>query len=128
MGEMLFMAHSGVRYLVLLAGLLAAVLAALSLRGRNLSGAAETVGRVFVGVIDLQVLLGIAVVLTRPFFPQLIGHIVLMVAAAAVAHGVWAAVKRRPVGARPAGLWLGGVVGALALMVGGILAIGRAIV
>ena len=128
MGEMLFMAHSGVRYLVLLAGAAAAVLAAVSLRGRTLSPAAEVAGRVFVGVIDLQVLLGIAVALTRPFYGQLIGHIVLMVGAAAVAHGVWAAVKRRPAGGRPAGLWLAGVVGALALMVGAILAIGRPIV
>jgi hypothetical protein len=128
LGEILFMAHSGVRYLVLLAGLIAAVLAAASLRRGTLTRAGEVAGQAFVATIDVQVVLGLGVVFTRPFYGALIGHIVMMAAAATVAHAVWARVKRQPAGARPARLMLAGAVGALALIVAAILAIGRPIV
>jgi heme A synthase len=128
MGEMLFMAHSGVRYLVLLTGIIALLLALMSLRRGVLSRAGEVAGRVYVGVLDLQLLLGIATALTRPFFPQYIGHIVMMILAVALAHAVSVAVKKHPEGARPPGMLAAGVAGSLVIIVVGILAIGRPVV
>jgi heme A synthase len=125
---MIFMAHSGVRYLVLLAGVVALVLAALSLRSGALSDAGHIAARVFGGVLDLQLMLGIATALLRPFLPQYIGHIVVMVLAVALAHAVAVAVKRHPAHARPPGMQLAGIAGPLALIVVGILAIGRPVV
>lgn len=128
MGEMLFMAHSGVRYLVLLTGVIALLLALLSLRQGVLSRAGDIAGRVFVGALDLQFLLGVGTVLTRPFFPQYIGHIVMVVLAVALMHAVSTAVRKRPEGSRPPGMLAAGIVGSLLLIVIGITAIGRPIV
>jgi heme A synthase len=128
LGNTLFMAHSGVRYLVLLSGVIALLLALLALRKGTLSRPGEVAGRVYLGFLDLQFLLGLATVLTRPFVPQYIGHIVLMVLAVSLAHGVSAAVKKRPEGARPPGMLAAAIAGSLALIVVGILSIGRPIV
>ena len=122
------MAHSGVRYLVLLIGIITLILAGLSLRSGVLSRAADIAGRAFVGVLDLQFLLGLGTVFTRPFFPQYIGHIVMMLLAVTLAHVVSVAVKKRPEGSRPPGMLAAGVAGSLAIIVVGILAIGRPIV
>ena len=123
---MLFYAHSGVRYLVLLAGALAL--------GYAIFGAATrrpydplmlTLSRIFAGSVHLEVLLGIALILTRQFYPMLIGHIVMMVFAAVVATLIPAVMRRREPAARS---WLPHVIGtlvALALIWFGVLAIGR---
>lgn len=128
LGGMLFMAHSGVRYLVLLTAVIALLLALLSLRRGALSRAGEIAGRVYVGVLDLQFLLGLGTVLTRPFIPQYIGHIVMMLLAVALMHAVSVAVKKRPEGARPPGMLAAGIAGTLVLIIVGITAIGRPIV
>jgi hypothetical protein len=125
---MLFMAHSGVRYLVLLSGIIALILAGLSLRGGVLSRAGDIAGRVYVGVLDLQFLLGLGTVFTRPFIPQYIGHIVMMVLAVALAHAISVAVKKRPEASRPPGMLAAGIAGSLVIIIVGILAIGRPIV
>jgi hypothetical protein len=123
---MLFYAHSGVRYLVLLAGVLAL--------GYAIFGAAARrpyepmmlgLSRIFAGTLHLQVLLGVALILTRQFYPALIGHIVMMVFAAVVATIVPAVMRRRDPAARS---WLPHVIGtlvALALVWFGVIAIGR---
>ncbi len=123
-----FMAHSGVRYLVLLAAVAVLVQALVAAaRGRPYDRAGSLLMRVFVGVVDLQVLLGVLTLLTRPFFPALAGHITMMVLAAAVAHVTVAINRRRPDG-RGYRRQLVGVALSLVLIVGGILAIGRPLI
>jgi cbb3-type cytochrome oxidase subunit 3 len=118
----LFAAHSGLRYLVLLAGLVAVVYFALGLaQKRPYTRAVRTVGAIFSGLMDLQILLGLILVLMGRYYPQLIGHIVLMVLAAVVVHVLLAKNRKR---AQPGyALPLAGVVLGLVLLVAGILAI-----
>ena len=118
----LFAAHSGLRYLVLLAGLVAVVYFALGLaQKRPYTRAVRTVGAIFSGLMDLQILLGLILVAMGRYYPQLIGHIVLMVLAAVVVHVLLARNRKRP---QPGyALPLAGVVLGLALLVAGILAI-----
>jgi cbb3-type cytochrome oxidase subunit 3 len=118
----LFAAHSGLRYLVLLAGLVAVVYFALGLaQKRPYTRAVRTVGAIFSGLMDLQILLGLILVLMGRYYPQLIGHIVLMVLAAVVVHVLLAKNRKR---AQPGyALPLAGVVLGLVLLAAGILAI-----
>ena len=122
----LYEIHSVVRYVVLAAGLLAFVYLALGAARRGPAGKGVRIaGSIFVGVLDLQVLLGIALALVRPFYPRLTGHIVMMLAAAVVAHVLLAINRRRAApGFR---LPLIGIGLALVLIAGGILAIGRGV-
>lgn len=133
--EMLFHAHSGLRYLVLLAGAVALGFALAGWLGRTPFGrAGRLAGAAFVGLLDLQVVLGLATLLTRPFYGALIGHIVLMLLAAVLGH-VGLRLARVRSGVRPGGatppprrVWtplLASVLAALAAIVLGILAIGR---
>lgn len=126
---MLLQAHSGIRYLVLLAGL-AVVAYALHgmLTGRGYDTRMRVLSAVFTGLIDLMILLGVALLFTGMFYPQLGGHIVTMVLAAAVAHIVHAVMKRRPPEQRSYAPHLVGAVVALGLIAAGIVAIGRPIV
>jgi cbb3-type cytochrome oxidase subunit 3 len=118
----LFAAHSGLRYLVLLAGLVAVVYFALGLaQKRPYTRAVRTVGAIFSGLMDLQILLGLILVLMGRYYPQLIGHIVLMVLAAVVVHVLLAKNRKR---AQPGyALPLAGMVLGLVLLAAGILAI-----
>jgi len=120
----LFPLHSVLRFLVLAAGLFAVVFFALGLlRKQPFTQATRVCGSVFVGLLDLQILIGVGVVLSGRWYPALIGHLVMMVAAAAVAHVLLVRNRKR---ATP-GLTLPliGVAVALVLIAGGILAIGR---
>ncbi|MGQ0562505.1 MAG: hypothetical protein ACT443_11595 [Gemmatimonadota bacterium] len=124
-----FQAHSGLRYLVLLAGAIVTLYALFGLLSRRpVDRGALVVLRVFAGLIDLQVLLGIITLLTRAFFPALIGHIAMMVAAAAVAHMGARRIRKTPEAERPYGLLLAAGLIPLLLIVGGILAIQRAVI
>ena len=118
----LFAAHSGLRYLVLLAGLVAAVFFAVGLaQKRPVTRAVRVMGAVFSGLLDLQVLLGLVLVLMGRYYPALIGHIVMMLAAVAVVHILLVKNRKRP---QPGyALPLVAVVLGLALIAGGILAI-----
>ena len=126
---MLLQAHSGFRYLVLL---LAMVVIGYALYGlttkRPYDKRMKVLSAAFTGVLDLQVLLGFATVFTGTFYPQLGGHIVMMVLAVAVAHVVHRVMKRRPVEKQSYGPHIVGTVVALFLIVAGIMAIGRPIV
>ena len=129
--NILFHAHSGLRYLVLLAGLLVLVYSlAQALRDRPWDRPGRILLSSFVGVMDLQVLLGIVLLVVRldGFFPALWGHLTLMVLAAVVGHVASARNKRRPPERRSHWLAVAGAGLALVLVVGGILSIGRAIV
>lgn len=122
-------AHSGTRYLVLLAGLLTALYAVVGLMKK---GPVDSLGmgllRGFTILIDIQVVLGILTLLSLPFYSALIGHLVLMVAAAAVAHLGLVRVKRLPSEQRGWGTLLATAAVPLLLIVAGILAIQRPIV
>ncbi len=122
----LFQAHSGLRYLVLLAGLvaLAYFVSGLAMK-RPVTKAVRILGSSFMGLLDLQVLLGIILVAMGRFYPQLIGHIVMMLLAAAETHALLVINRKRP---SPGYLLpLIAVLVALALIAGGIMAIGRGV-
>lgn len=126
MRGMLFYAHSGIRYLVLLAGLVAfGWLALATAQSRPFDKRSRVVMSIFTGLLDLQILLGLLLLAVIPFYGALAGHLVMMFAAAFVAHGVVIANRNREPEARSNALLLGGLVATVALVVLGILAIGR---
>ena len=117
---MLFMAHSGIRYLVLVAGIIAL---GLSLMKGQDANARKAMGA-FVGMVDVQVLLGLLLIMQIPFYGALMGHIAMMFAAVFAAHGFSVAAKKKEAGGSTRAI---GIVVTLALIVMGILAIGRPI-
>ena len=124
MENMVFYAHSGVRFLVLLAAVIAAVVLLWGWRaGRPFTGPSRAATAAFTGMLDLQVLLGILLVVLRPFYPALMGHIFMMVAAAAAAHVLTAYARKQPDARRAHLISFFGVALALLLIVGGIMAI-----
>ena len=119
-----FYAHSGLRYLVLLAAFAAlAYLLAGLVRGIEFNKLARILTGAYTGFLDLQVLLGVVLWLLVPSYPALIGHIVMMLAAATAAHMGSVLNKRRETPNWSAAL--AGVTISLILIVGGIMAIGR---
>lgn len=125
---MLFAAHSGLRYLVLLAGLFVVLQALAGILGkREYSTAMARLAAAFTGLLHLQVLTGVAVLFTRPFTTAIIGHLFLMLAAAAAAQLTGSVVKRRPRKEKSHGPHLVGAVLALGLVAAGVLAIGRGV-
>lgn len=124
--DMLFAAHSGIRYLVLFAGLIAlAWFARGALARRPFVRPSPAILAGFVGFLDVQILLGLALVIGGRRPAPVWGHLAVMLTAAAVIHAVAARQKRRAPGGH--GLPLVGVTVTLALIVVGILAIGRPI-
>lgn len=126
--EFLYHAHSGLRYLVLLAALLAIAYLAFGWATRRpFDRTARVLGAVFTGALDLQVLLGIVLLFVRPFYGALMGHVVMMLLAAGAAHGLAVYARRRADDRQRWAISLAGVVLALVLIVGGILSIGRGV-
>jgi len=127
---MLLQAHSGVRYLVLLAGVLTLGYALLGLATRRpFHPRMRVFGSLFAATLDLNVLLGVMVlVFGQNFYPALSGHILMMVLAAVVGHVVPAVMRRRPSAERTWAPYAVGTAVALAMIAMGILAIGRPIV
>ncbi len=126
---MLLSAHSGLRYLVLLAGLVVVVYAAYSLAtNRDYDKRMRVLSAAFTGLLDLTVMLGLANLFAGTFYPQLAGHIAMMVLAAVVAHVVHGVMKRRPADKQTYAPHLVGTLVVLGLIVAGILSIGRPIV
>lgn len=129
MDSFAFNAHSGLRYLVLLLAVLTALVALAGfIRKQPASNAGLTLLRVFTIVLDIQVLLGIVILVTRTFYPQLMGHLVMMIAAVAVAHLGAIRLKRVAPEARGSGQLLAASLIPLLLIIAGILAIQRPIV
>ncbi|MBW3629060.1 MAG: hypothetical protein KY464_07150 [Gemmatimonadetes bacterium] len=124
----LFYAHSGLRYLVLLVGVAAALNAALALRSERPANSADRVlMAAFTGLMDLQGLLGIGLVISGILYPALIGHLAMMLLAIVVAHVSSVVARKAPDPRRGHAMRLAGVLGALVLIVGGIMAIGRSV-
>lgn len=125
---MLFAAHSGIRFLVLVGGLFVVLYAAVGFFGkREYAGAMARLASVFAGLLHLQLLIGFALLFTQPFYTMIIGHLFMMLAAAAVAQFTASVVKRRPQEEKSYGPHLVGGILALAFMAGGIMAIGRGV-
>jgi hypothetical protein len=124
MDNMLFYAHSGLRFLVLLSGAIAAAVLLWGWRaGRPLAGQSRASLAVFMGAMDLQILLGIGAVLTRPWYGALMGHLIMMMGAVIAAHGITVYGRKQADHRRAHLVSLAGVVLALLLIVGGIMAI-----
>ncbi len=125
---MLFAAHSGLRFLVLVGGLFVVLYAAVGFFGkREYSPAMARLSAVFTGLIHLQLLTGFVVLFTRPFYTAIIGHLFAMLLAAAVAQLTTSVVRRRPAEAKTYGPHLVGAILALVFMAAGIVAIGRGV-
>ncbi|MDA0328213.1 MAG: hypothetical protein O2958_04305 [Gemmatimonadetes bacterium] len=126
---MLFYAHSGLRYLVLLAGVVLVAHSAWGMATKRAYGKqVRVLSAIFTGLIDLTALLGLGHLFTGVFYPQLGGHIVMMVFAAVVAHVIHRVMKRRPAEQQTYAPHLIGTLIVLGLIATGIMAIGRPIV
>lgn len=125
----LLYAHSGNRYLILLAGLLTVLYGLYGWATRRpYDKKIKVLGAAFSGLLDLQILMGLLMILTGTFYPALIGHVMVMVFAAVAAHIPLAVMKRRPLEQRtfaPHAAW---AIVALVLIWGGVLAIGRPLI
>lgn len=123
---MFFYAHSGFRYLVLLAAIAVLLYSAVGMvRGRPYDRTMRILATVLAGSLHLQVLLGFAVLFSGRFYPALIGHILPLLLAAVVAQIVPSVMRRRPEAEqRYLPHLISGVV-TLALIWVGIAAIGR---
>jgi len=126
---MILNAHSGLRYLVMIAGLFVIGYAVYGMAtGRPYDKRMRVASAVFTGLVDLTALLGIASLLSGTFYPALSGHITMMVLAVIVAHVISAVMKRRPEEERTYAPHLVGTLVVLGLIAAGITAIGRPLV
>lgn len=119
-------AHSGLRYLVLLAGALALIYALWGLLSkRPYDRGMRILGSSFAGLLHLQVLLGFFLLVSGVFQPMLIGHIFLMLVAAVVAQIPVSVMRRRPPEERSHAPHVVATLVALGLIWAGVLSIGR---
>lgn len=126
---MLLDAHSGSRYLVLILGLVVIVYAAYGVvTGRPYDKRMRIIASSFTASLDLTVLFGLAHLFTSTFYPQLAGHIVMMVLAVTIAHIVSAVMRKRPLAERSYMPHLVSAVIVLGLVAFGIMAIDRPII
>lgn len=124
-----FQAHSGLRYLVLLAGVAAVLVMAVGLFSRRAAYGrpARTAMAAFAGLLDLQIVLGIVLVVLGVFYPSLMGHLTMMLLAAAAVHGGSVLARKQGDPRRAYSLGLIGAVLALVLIFLGIRAIDRGV-
>jgi len=119
-------AHSGLRYLVLLAGVAALIYSLYAvLTRRPYDRGVRVTAATFAGLLHLQILLGFFIVVSGRFSAQLIGHIFMMLLAAAAAQVPLSVLRRRPAEERTPMPHLVGTVIALLMIWGGVLSIGR---
>ena len=123
----LYHAHSGLRYLVLFAAIAALIALAYGVSTGRAARAASLLAAIFAGLLDLQLLLGVGLVIGGIFPDAVVGHLILMVFAAVVTHASSIAGRRSSSERRELLIRLGGIAVALALIIGGIMAIGRGV-
>jgi heme A synthase len=123
----LFSAHSGLRYLVLLAALAALIALAYSVATDRSVRPARILANSFAGLLDLQIVLGIGLVMGGIFPDAVTGHLMLMVLAAIVTHAAFIIGQQSSTDRRELGIRLGGIALALILIVAGIIAIGQSV-
>lgn len=118
--------HSGLRYLVLLAGVASLSYSLFGLVTRRpFDRAMRALGSAFAGILHLQILAGFALLFTGSFGTAVGPHAMSMVFAAVVAQVVPSVMRRRPPEARTYAPFLVSTAVALALIVTGIVALGR---
>ena len=123
---MLFYAHSGIRYLVFLAGALVIAYALFGVVARrDHDKTMRVLAAVFAGSMDLNILVGAALLFSGRFYPAVGIHLVFMLGATVVAHLIPGIMKRRPVEKRTLAPYLVGTAVSLALVVTGITMLGR---
>ena len=123
----LYHAHSGLRYLVLLAGLVALLVFAYGLITRRPVRGASGFTAAFTGLLDLQVVLGFGLFMGGIVYDALVGHMVMMILAAVAANGSAILAPRARTERQELVMRMAGVVIALVCIVIGILAIGRSV-
>jgi len=128
MMTMLYHAHSGLRYLVLLAAVAALVAIGVGLATGRPARAARGLTMAYTGLLDLQILLGIALVVSGIFYGALMGHLVMMVLAAVAAHTASVLARRQPDERAALRMRFLGVAASLVCIVVGIMAIGRSVI
>ncbi len=129
MTNFLLNAHSGLRYLILLGGVLTVLYAAYGVvSGRPYDKTIRILSSSFVGTLHLQILLGLGLLLSGMFQTALIGHLFMMVFAAAAAQIPVSVMRRRPEELKSYMPHAIAALVALALIWGGVTAIGRPIV
>lgn len=126
---MLFYAHSGVRYLILLFGGLTLAYALFGVVTRRpFDRRMGLLSMLFAGSLHLQILLGVALLLTGTWGSQVAGHVLTTVFAAVVAQLVPSVMRRRPPEERTYAPFVVSTVVALGLVVTGVMALGRPLV
>jgi len=126
---MVLSAHSGFRYLVLLLAVIVIAYAAYGLiTKRPYDKNMRILSLALTGVMDLTVLLGLATLFSSRFRTQIGVHVVTMLLATLVAHAVSMVMKRRPVEERTYAPHLIGTAIVLAMVVAGIMSIGRSVI
>jgi heme A synthase len=120
----LYHLHSGLRFLVLFAGALALGVLIWGMVAKRPYGRLPRLSATaFVGLLDLQVVVGLVLVFMGIWYPALMGHLMLMVLAAVAAHIFVVLARGSTEPGRAHRLALIGVVLTLALIAAGILAI-----
>jgi hypothetical protein len=123
----LYHAHSGLRYLILLTGVVALAVFAYGLITRRPVRGAPGFTVAFTGLLDLQLVLGFGLFFGGIVYDALMGHMVMMILAAVAANGSAILAPRATTERQEVVMRLAGVVIALACIVIGILAIGRSV-
>ena len=125
---MFFAAHSGIRFLVVALGAAALLYALFGVVTRRpYDKGMRILGSSFAGSVHLNVVLGIAVLFSGQFTPAIWGHFLMMVLAAVVAQLAPSVMRRRPMQDRTFLPHLVCTALSLALIVAGIMAIGRGV-
>ena len=125
--NILFSAHSGLRYLVLLAALAAILALAYSVATGRSIRTARILANSFAGLLDLQIVLGIGLVMGGIYTDAVTGHLMLMLLAAIVTHAAFVVGQQMSNDRREVAIRLGGIVLALVVIAAGIMAIGQSI-
>ncbi len=126
---MLLQAHSGFRYLVLLAGVAVIAYSAYGMvTKRDYDERMRVFSAAFTSALDITALLGFANLFVGTFYSQLGGHIVIMILASVLAHVVHRVMKRRPPEEQSYTPHLVGTLIVLGLVAGGVAATGRPLV
>jgi heme A synthase len=125
--NILFYAHSWLRYLVLLDALVALIALVYSVATGRSTSRARLLATSFAGLLDLQIVIGIMLVMGGMFPDAVTGHLILMVFAAVVTHAAFIVGQQSSSDRRELGIRLGGIVLALILIVVGIMAIGQTV-
>ena len=123
--RVLYMAHSGLRFLVFLMAVVSLVTLVYAVVKRRDVPATRGLTAAYTGLIHLQGLLGIGLVVAGVWYPALMGHVVMMVLAIAAVTVTSARARRTTDPLEAQRTRLLGVILSLGLIVVGIIAIGR---